>query len=410
MASKGLTYDGEKYRWTKSFPDLQSFVTASLNITGKWTSPDGDAKLFKSDGDGEFVIKWHGPRSKRLAIQSDNAEQYLKLKFESSVNRCQTSADIMHEIGGDVSRPLVSEACSCVNESFVSQLISLKADIATLESRFRSDLVSEISVLRSKHKDLASIIRKQDDIILKLSDDNSFLKSRLLSLEKRVPNLSVNDFENNGPAAVSVIGTPNGLVNIDNNQPTDLNVNTLSVNSPASVSIINIPDEPESIINDQPIVPNADLATGAKLPNTCKSNKETMRSQSFTDVSSTNTATTLKYSRVKQPTSTKLPNYHNNMVAQRPKYLTPCPFLRRKGFCKKGDLCDFQHNNFKPIQSHPVRESQFSTPSLPHFPSSANQIPFPWNPNLFPPIQFPMSYPYLYPPPLMKVFTSPPRC
>ena len=105
-----------------------------------------------------------------------------------------------------------------------------------------------------------------------------FLKSRLLSLEKRVPNLSVNDFENNGPAAVSVIGTPNGLANIDNNQPTDLNVNTLSVNSPASVSIINIPDEPESIINDQPIVPNADLATGAKLPNTCKSNKETMRS------------------------------------------------------------------------------------------------------------------------------------
>ena len=60
------------------------------------------------------------------------------------------------------------------------------------------------------------------------------------------------------------------------------------------VSIINIPDEPESIINDQPIVPNADLATGAKLPNTCKSNKETMRSQSFTDVASTNTATTLK--------------------------------------------------------------------------------------------------------------------
>ena len=152
------------------------------------------------------------------------------------------------------------------------------------------------------------------------------------------------------------------------------------------------------------------LYLGAKLPNTCKSNKETMRSQSFADVVSTNTATTLKYSRVKQPTSTKLPNYHNNMVAQRPKHLTPCPFLRRKGFCKKGDLCDFQHNNFKPIQPHPVRESQFSTPSLPHFPSSANQIPFPWNPNLFPPIHFPMSYPYLYPPPLMKVFTRPPRC
>ena len=42
------------------------------------------------------------------------------------------------------------------------------------------------------------------------SDDNLLLKSRLLYLEKRVANLIVNDFENNGPAAVRVIGTPNG--------------------------------------------------------------------------------------------------------------------------------------------------------------------------------------------------------
>lgn len=100
MALNGLTYDGEMYRWSKSFVDLKSFVEASLNITGKWTSPGGNAKLFKSDGDGEFIIKWHGPRSNRLAIQSDNLEQYLKLKFESLIKQCQTGANIPHEAVG----------------------------------------------------------------------------------------------------------------------------------------------------------------------------------------------------------------------------------------------------------------------------------------------------------------------
>ena len=115
---------------------ISGFTEFRCSITGKWTSPGGDVKLFKSDGDGEFIIKWYGPRSKKLAIKSHIVEQYLKLKFESLVNQCQTNTDILHEAAGDVSRPLVSEACSCVNESFVSQRISLKADIATLESLF----------------------------------------------------------------------------------------------------------------------------------------------------------------------------------------------------------------------------------------------------------------------------------
>ena len=41
--------------------------------------------------------------------------------------------------------------------------------------------------------------------------------------------------------------------------------------------------------------------------------------------------------------------------------------------------------------------------------SGAFQSDVSCNPNLFPPIHFPMSYPYLYPLPLMKIFTRPPR-
>ena len=105
-------------------------------------------------------------------------------------------------------------------------------------------------------KDFTFIISKQDYIILKLIEDNSFL-SQDCYLLRTIAQL-----------AVSVIGTPYGLVNTDNNQPTDSNMNTLD-NSPTSLGVINISDEPQSIVNDQPIIYNADLATGGKLPNDC---------------------------------------------------------------------------------------------------------------------------------------------
>ena len=62
MVLNGLMNDGEVYRWFKSLSDLKIFVKESLNINGKWFSPGGDVKLFKSDGQGELVIKWHGSR------------------------------------------------------------------------------------------------------------------------------------------------------------------------------------------------------------------------------------------------------------------------------------------------------------------------------------------------------------
>ncbi len=45
--------------------------------------------------------------------------------------------------------------------------------------------------------DLESIVRKQDEIIWKLNDDNLLLKSRLLSLEKLITKMNENGPENN---------------------------------------------------------------------------------------------------------------------------------------------------------------------------------------------------------------------
>ena len=106
------------------------------------------------------MLKWYGPRSKKLVIQGDNPGNYLKLKLESLINHSLSKAETLHEAAGSTSYS--SESDVCVNNSFVTQIASLKTDITGSESRFNSELVSEISLLRSKQKDVIAVIRKQD--------------------------------------------------------------------------------------------------------------------------------------------------------------------------------------------------------------------------------------------------------
>ena len=173
----GLSYDSGTYLWLKTFEELERFVLEALNLKGKWKSPGGDVKVFKSEGEGEYMIKWRGPRSKKLVIQSDDAEENLKLKFESLINRDPKDVNPSCEAS-------TKEVCSSVNEltePSVLQFDGLKADIATLVD-ITSDLITEINSMRSKQKDFESVIRKQDSEICRLSEANLLLASSLLSL------------------------------------------------------------------------------------------------------------------------------------------------------------------------------------------------------------------------------------
>ena len=108
-----------------------------------------------------------------------------------------------------------------------------------------------------------------------------------------------------------------------------------------------------------------------------------------------------------------------------PKHLVPCPFLRRRGFCLKGPLCDFQHKNSQSSNNPPNNPSYCSSNNRPRvsnnlqryphnlgytsYPNTSqpiiNHFPFPVNQSHFPPFQppqyHPMLRPYLYPPPLL---------
>ena len=85
MSTNKLSYDGKTYRWSGSLLELKSFVEQHLKLHGSWTSPGGEAKVFRSE-QSDFVIKWYGVSSKKIVIQVDNEERYLELLFQSLVN------------------------------------------------------------------------------------------------------------------------------------------------------------------------------------------------------------------------------------------------------------------------------------------------------------------------------------
>ena len=421
MAVNGLNYDGEMYRWLKSLKDLKVFVEKSLNIKGRWISPGGDVKLFKSEGEGNLAIKWYGPRSQRLVIQSGGPDDYLSSKFETLADRCQSNADILHE----------TEVCSCVNESFISQLVSLTADIASLESRFNSDLVSEIDSLRSKQKDFVSVIRKQDEAICKLNNENSFLMSKLLSLEKLISKVIDNDLLTNSPTSGSEISISNDLESIVNDQPTD------SIISTASISESNINEESVIIVENQSSGSNTDFVASSKPVNASNLNKDQKTkstigentNNSVPSLTRPQTATvsipnTIQQNKPQhyQPSKSQ-GNRHNDelnkfnstsdqgnprnsvndisnrSVLKSPKHLTPCPFLRRRGFCKKGPSCDFLHRNSQPsnFTQYPFHNSIDHAPPPYISKPNSHHLPFPLDPCYLPPFRFPEYYPMFRP-------------
>ena len=95
-----------------------------------------------------------------------------------------------------------------------------------------------------------------------------------------------------------------------------------------------------------------------------------------------------------------------------PKHKTPCPFLKKRGYCLKGKSCDFLHQNSHSTD-FPVQQAQSLSGNTfyPYMPQ-ANHHPFLVNTAYFPPFQprqyHPMFRQFSYPPPLMSVPTRPP--
>ena len=93
-------------------------------------------------------------------------------------------------------------------------------------------IVSELNSIRSKQRDVEAVIRKQDEIICKLHEDNIFLKSKLESFINLIPAGSYNNQKNN-------TGGNNGVVKNVCLSPTFVNNENKDCASGESINLVN---------------------------------------------------------------------------------------------------------------------------------------------------------------------------
>ena len=102
-------------------------------------------------------------------------------------------------------------------------------------------IVSELNSIRSKQRDVEAVIRKQDELICKLHEDNIFLKSKLESFINLIPAGSYNNQKNN-------TGGNNGVKNVCLS-PTFVNNEIKDCASGESIIFVNEPLSRDGEIN-----------------------------------------------------------------------------------------------------------------------------------------------------------------
>ena len=76
-----LIFDEITYHWIGNLIELKFYLEHRLKLDGVWSSPGGDAKMFKSSEGLSF--KWYGRKSKKIVILKDNSQNYLAMTIKS---------------------------------------------------------------------------------------------------------------------------------------------------------------------------------------------------------------------------------------------------------------------------------------------------------------------------------------
>ena len=63
-----LQLKGDRLAWKSSLDSLKSFVMCDLQHQGKWTSPGGSMKQFKSNNNN-LIINWYSKKQHTLCFQ-----------------------------------------------------------------------------------------------------------------------------------------------------------------------------------------------------------------------------------------------------------------------------------------------------------------------------------------------------
>lgn len=83
-----LKFSGEKFYWDSTLAELKEFVTNELKLSGRWSSPGGEVKLFTAD---TVSLKWHGKTVKSITLAGNSTEINELSKILTSI--CESSVE-----------------------------------------------------------------------------------------------------------------------------------------------------------------------------------------------------------------------------------------------------------------------------------------------------------------------------
>ena len=380
-----------KLTWSGTLNDLKTFVSTIIDEkaaeSAVWRSPSGGKWCFTCE---DLEITWHSKSGAIIfdGVKAGNLVKRIKDILSKPDDAVKTiNSDLNMEANTDRgSSRIIENEVSSHNSTCSVVIEGIKLEMVILETRLLNTIKenkSDICSLKFKVKDLEGVIRHQDDAILKLSEDNLILKSKLSSFENLTYKVICHDHVNNERANESASTTQvNDQCGFhDKDQLTNLNANnsrfieTSTKENPSLLNSTQVPDPHEkqrltidlatqrkerinimtNVVNDQCGSQDKDQPTNLSINNPSFNEISTNENRSL--LNSTQVPDSHDNQRVTIDLTTKpkegvniiynpQPDNENNLGNNRhprAKHNTPCPFLRRRGWCAKGNRCDFKH-------------------------------------------------------------------
>jgi uncharacterized protein YoxC len=270
------------FAWTGEYEALKKLLSEDLKLTGIWEQPDGDKKVFRTN---DTSISWRKSKS-LLHLEGTDAgkiTQLLCTKICEDLNAVSKTNNI-----------IISD-CSCQTESDISQSCLCKCkdichDIEGLKSgqKVTSEAIQSLSKAVSHIAE--TFTHFQEDMHVKINRGNKSKATRKRNLQESLQEFNMQESSNNH-------------------------------NSIETIEIIEAINSTDPKVNDTPLQTN------------------TTESIEITEASNSTDPKACYIPTVQINTNLGTQPKNSTNVASTPKHLVPCPFLRRKGHCLKGKLC-----------------------------------------------------------------------
>ena len=204
---ENLLLKGERLIWTSDLETLKKFVEGTIQQHGKWSSPGGATKTFKSDNN-RLTITWYRGKESTLVFQGKDGpllkEQLVNLFQRNEAQKPIDDADSLLsanstalQSGGQGRKQQVMAAgegsgldnCDCngLSRELFAEMEGIKLELVILQKQVEANTRSLSSNLQSEETIISEELQPLE--LARLRNENRALTQRLSDLENSYESL-----------------------------------------------------------------------------------------------------------------------------------------------------------------------------------------------------------------------------